>query len=111
MNEEVKKILSEIIEKLKSKYKPLRVVLFGSYAYGTPTDDSDLDLFILKVTQKKWVDRFVQVKRIIYNPDCKIPVSPLVYTPEELEDRLRIGDDFVKEIMEKGVLLYEKGSS
>lgn len=111
MNEEVKKIVSEIIEKLKSKYKPLRVVLFGSYAYGTPTDDSDLDLFILKVTQKKWVDRFVQVKRIIYNPDCKIPVSPLVYTPEELEDRLRIGDDFVKEIMEKGVLLYEKGSS
>ena len=111
MKGEVKAILSEIIEKLKREYKPLRITLFGSYAYGNPTEDSDIDLLILKDTKKRSVDRFVQVKRIIYNPNCKIPISPLVYTPEELEERIRIGDDFLKEIIQKGVVLYEKGSS
>jgi predicted nucleotidyltransferase len=110
MKEEVKTILSEIIEKLKRDYKPLGITLFGSYAYGNPTEDSDIDLLILKDTKNRSVDRFVQVKRIIYNPNCKIPVSPLVYTPEELKERLRIGDDFLKEIIQKGVVLYEKGS-
>lgn len=111
MKREVKAILSEIIEKLKREYKPLRITLFGSYAYGNPTEDSDIDLLILKDTKNRSVDRFVLVKRIIYNPNCKIPVSPLVYTPEELKERLRIGDDFLKEIIQKGVVLYEKGSS
>ena len=110
MKEEVKTILSEIIEKLKSEYKPLRITLFGSYAYGNPTDDSDIDLLILKETKKRRTDRFVRVKKIIYNPRCKIPVLPLVYTPEELKERIRIGDDFVKEIVQKGVVLYERRS-
>ena len=107
MIEEVKKILSEIVEKLKREYKPLKIILFGSYAHGNPTEDSDRDLFILKNTDERRVDRFVWAKRIIYNPNCKIPISPLVYTPDELEERLRIGDDFMREIIQKGVVLYE----
>ncbi len=111
MKKEVKIIVSEIVEKLKREYKPLKIILFGSYAYGNPTEDSDIDLLILKNTDERRVDRFVQVKRIIYNPNCKIPVSPLVYSPEELEERLRIGDDFIKEIIQKGTILYEGASS
>ena len=68
MKEEVKAILSEAVEKLKKEYKPQRIILFGSYAYGNPTENSDIDLLILKNTNKRRVDRFVQVKRIIYNP-------------------------------------------
>jgi predicted nucleotidyltransferase len=111
MKKEVKTIVSEIVEKLKREYKPLKIILFGSYAYGNPTEDSDIDLLILKNTDERRVDRFVQVKRIIYNPNCKIPVLPLVYSPEELEERLRIGDDFIKEIIQKGTILYEGASS
>ena len=111
MKEEVKRILSEVVEKLKSEYKPLRIILFGSYAYGDPTEDSDIDLLILKNTNKRRVDRFVQVKRIIYNPKCKIPVTPLVYSPEELAERLRIDDDFIREIIQRGKILYEGSSS
>lgn len=111
MKEEVKAILSEIVEKLKSEYKPLKIILFGSYAYGNPVEDSDIDLLILKNTNERRVDRFVWVKRIIYNPNHKIPVSPLVYTPDELEERLGMGDDFIKEIIQKGVILYERASS
>jgi len=111
MKREIKSILTEIVEKLKDEYKPLKIILFGSYAYGNPTEDSDIDLLILKNTTDKRVDRFVQVKKIIYNPVRKVPVSPLVYTPGELETRLRIGDDFIKEITKRGVVLYERTSS
>ena len=53
----------------------------------------------------------MDVKRIIYNPNCKIPIAPLVYSPEELEDRLKIGDDFIKEIIQKGTIVYERARS
>ena len=101
----------EVVGKLRSEYEPLKIILFGSFAYGNPTKDSDIDLLILKNTDKRRADRFVEVKRIIYNPDLKIPIFPLVYTPEELEEWLKIGDDFVKEILRKGIVLYERASS
>lgn len=107
---EVQTTVSEIVEKLRKEYNPLKIILFGSYAYGNPAKDSDIDLFILKNTNERRVDRFVHVKRIIYDPYRKIPVSPLVYTPDELEKRLTMGDDFVREIIEKGVVLYESYS-
>ena len=108
MDEEIERIISEIIEKLKNQYKPLKIILFGSYAYGKPSKDSDIDLLILKRTTKRKVDRFVEVKRIIYNPEHRVPISPLIYTPEELEERLKIGDDFIKEILRKGIVVYER---
>ena len=111
MKEEIKAILFEIVEKLKKEYNPLKIILFGSYAYGNPVEDSDIDLLILENTNRRRVDRYVGVKRIIYDPNRKIPVSPLVYTPNELEERLRMGDDFIKEISQKGEVLYERTSS
>jgi predicted nucleotidyltransferase len=111
MNLKTETILKEIVEKLKRNYDPLKIILYGSHAYGNPTEDSDIDLLILKDTTKRRVDRFVDVKRIIYNQNLKIPISPLVYTPSELEERLKIGDDFVEEIIQRGVVLYEKAVS
>ncbi len=111
MERKIDKILNEIVEKLQREYKPLKIILYGSYAYGNPNVDSDIDLLILKNTNERNVDRFVKVKKIIYNPKRKIPVSPLIYSPDEVKERLRIGDDFIKEILNKGVTLYEKAIS
>jgi len=86
------------------------VILFGFHAYGDPTEDSDIDLFIVKDTDKRMVDPFVEVKRLIYNPNLKIPVSPLVCTPKELKERREMEDDFVEEIMTKGKVLYGEES-
>ncbi|HEY0087825.1 MAG TPA: nucleotidyltransferase domain-containing protein [Candidatus Lokiarchaeia archaeon] len=108
MSANVEIILNQIVDKLKIHYDPIKIILFGSYAYGTPSEGSDIDLFIVKNTTKRRVDRFVEVKRLIFNPNLKIPVSPLVYTPLELEDRIKIGDNFIEEILQKGVILYEK---
>ena len=102
--------ITRIVETIGREYEPQQIILFGSYARGKPTKDSDIDLFIIKDTNANRIDRFVQVKRIIYDPQLRIPVSPLVYTPREVEERLNMGDDFVKEIVREGKVLYEEKS-
>ena len=101
-------LIARIAETIGRVYKPQQIILFGSYACGNPTEDSDIDLFIIKDTDVSIVDRFVEVKQLIYDPQLRIPVSPLIYTPEELEEHLNMGDDFVKEIMSEGKVLYEE---
>lgn len=105
-DKKIREIINQITEKLKKEYQPEKIILFGSYAYGEPSADSDLDLFIIKQTDKERRDRFVEVKRLVYDPKRKIVFSPLVYTPTEVKERLSLGDDFVNELLEKGEVLY-----
>jgi len=111
MEGQVGNILSEVVKVLKRGYKPLRIILFGSHAYGTPTEDSDIDLLIVKNTKRRRGDRIVIVKRLLYDPNREIPISPLIYTPSELEERLKLGDNFIQEVLQKGIILYEKSNS
>lgn len=106
---EVTLIIKKIVDTLVDKYHPDKIVLFGSYAHGTYDEDSDLDLLIIKDGEKKRrVDRFVEVKRLIFNPEIKIPVSPVVLTNDEAKERLDMGDDFLEEILTKGKVLYKR---
>jgi predicted nucleotidyltransferase len=103
---ETKELISKIVKKIVSGYNPKKIILFGSYAYGYPTEDSDIDLFIIKNTDKRPIDRWVEVKRLLWDMERDVPISPLVYTEEELEERLKIKDFFVREILERGEVLY-----
>ena len=107
-DEKIQKIIDEVVEKIKTEYQPEKIILYGSYAYGEPDEDSDIDLFIVKETPMERIYRFAEVKRLVYRPERGIPVSPLVYTPVELEHRLAIGDQFVEEILTKGITLYAR---
>ncbi len=102
----IEKIIGEIVERIRKEYRPEKIILFGSYAYGKPREESDIDLFIIKDTNKRRIDRFVEVKKLVYDPNRGISVSPLVYTNQELQERLKIKDFFVCEILEKGKVLY-----
>ena len=102
----VRKIINEIVDRISKGYKPKKVILFGSYAYGKPTEDSDIDLLIIKNTDKRPIDRWVEVKRILRDNRRMLPVSPLVYTEKEIEERIAVKDFFVEEIFEKGKVLY-----
>lgn len=99
-NRKIKNTIFKIVEKIKEEYRPEKIILFGSYAYGTPNKNTDVDLFILKPTKKSRIDRFVEVKRIIYDPKIELVFSPLVYTPKEVKGRISLGDDFVRDILE-----------
>jgi len=104
----LRELILKIVDQIKREYEPEKVILYGSYAYGKPTEDSDIDLLIIKETDQRRVDRFMEVSRLIYEPGRHISVSPLVYTPKELEERLSLGDDFVEEVLTKGEVLYAR---
>ena len=103
---EAQEIIQDILEKLRTSYAPQKVILFGSYAYGTPQPDSDIDLLIIKETSERFIDRWVTVRRILSDPERTVPLETLVLTPQEVERRLAIGDQFLAEILDKGEVLY-----
>lgn len=111
-NDNMGEIISKIVNKIKEAYSPKKIILFGSYAYGSPEKESDIDLLIIKDTTERIVDRIVQIYKIvdtIESDEIKyIDLSPFVVTPEELKQRLRMGDHFFKEIISKGEVLYGK---
>jgi len=108
-SDKINSIIKRIVDILVEKYHPVKIILFGSYALGNYTEDSDIDILIIKETdEKRRVDRFIEVKRLIYDSENEIPVSPLVLTIEEIKERLKMGDNFIEEILEKGKVLYER---
>ena len=103
---EVRAMVQAMVEKIVSDYMPQKVIVFGSYVYGTLHRDSDIDLLIVKDTPERFLDRWVAVRHILSDPTRTVPLETLVLTPEEVDRRLAIGDQFVAEILEKGEVLY-----
>ena len=103
---EVQDILQQLVQSLIEAYRPQQIVLFGSLAYGEPNADSDIDLLIIKETDEPPLARRVHVRRLVADPERRVPFSPLVLTPEELAHRLSLGDPFYLEIMRRGKVLY-----
>lgn len=101
-----RRVILDIVERLKKEYQPEKIILFGSYAYGQPTRDSDIDLFIIKDTAEPPFYRGITVRRICHDPHRHVPFEPLVVTPSEWAERLEMGDPFFEEIRDKGQVLY-----
>jgi predicted nucleotidyltransferase len=102
----VRKAILRMVEKIRVGYDPERVILFGSYAYGEPTEDSDIDLFIVKDDPRPPIDRRLAVKRLLRDENRAYALQVLVFRPGELEERLAWGDDFLQEIVSAGKELY-----
>lgn len=102
LNDELRQIVNRIVD----AYHPKRVILFGSYAYGSPHADSDLDLLILKETDETPRQRRFVVRKLLWQLPIDKAVEPLVLTPTELEQRLRRKDQFIQEIIARGRVLY-----
>ena len=105
-NKDARQIILRMVERIVQEYQPKKIILFGSYAYGEPTEDSDVDLLIIKNTEKRPIDRWVELKRLLRGITGELPVSPIVYTEKEIEDRNAVKDFFIKEIYERGEVLY-----
>ncbi len=81
------------------------VLLFGSQARGDVTVHSDIDIIIIKDTQKRYKDR---VKVLLTATKPRIPVDLIVYTPQEFRHMVRVGNRFVEKALRDGVVLYDK---
>jgi len=81
-----------------------RVILFGSYAKGSAGPDSDVDILVIGPFEGRSVDRSVEI-RLKLRPD--FPMDLLVRTPEKVRERVEMGDAFMREILDRGVVLYE----
>lgn len=105
MKPELDRRLRTIGKKLKKEYRAERVILFGSYARGDATEDSDIDLLIVAPTKERFFERMATVRRLIRDLRDGLLVAPIVLTAGELEERKRAGDPFVRDILETGVPL------
>ena len=109
------KYIEIITEKLKS-INPYLIILFGSYAYGTPHEDSDID--ILVVTQDDFMPRTfserlefrLSIKKIIRETAKKLPVDLLIYSRPMFKKFKELNSSFAKEILSNGKKLYENNN-
>lgn len=100
--------IEEAVRKIVEAFHPHKVILFGSYAYGRPTPDSDLDFLIIMDSKERWPKRYMAVDSLFWPHEY--PMDFIVLTPQEAKKRLAGFDPFLKEIMEKGRTLHDADS-
>jgi predicted nucleotidyltransferase len=105
----VAETLPKAIERIVKKIKPEKIILFGSYAHGNPTPDSDVDLLVIMKTRKRNIKRNLAVSQLLIPRE--FPVDIIVKTPKEVEQAIKGGVDnafFIREILETGKVLYDR---
>jgi uncharacterized protein len=100
--------ISKIVNSIVFQFHPQKIILFGSYAYGSPRPESDIDLFVIMDTPLKLSQQAIEIRQYL-NPLFGLDL--IVYTPEALSRRLLLGDSFLQEIITKGKVLYESTDS
>lgn len=100
---QVQSQVNSIKDQLIKKYKPQKIILFGSAVSGKMTPDSDLDFLIIKDNKKDFHKRMVEIYKLVKKD---IAADFIVHTPAEIDERIRLGDPFIKSILEEGKVLY-----
>lgn len=98
--------LKEVVKRITNNFNPEKIILFGSYASGHPTPDSDIDLLVVMDTDEKPHKRAVHIRKAL--KDLGIPKDVIVKTPEEFERFKDIVGTIIYPAAHKGRLLYEK---
>jgi predicted nucleotidyltransferase len=96
--------IEEVARQIGERFRPKKIVLFGSHAYGKPTLDSDVDLLVIMDTPLPNVEQAVEIRRAV---EFSFPTDLMVRTPKLVAERLSLGDTFLREVLGKGVVLYE----
>ena len=86
------------------EFKPEKIILFGSHAYGQPTPESDLDVMVVMQFEG---DPLEQAVTMLNRLNMLIPIDLLVRTPEQIQQRLEMDDSFMRDIIERGKVMYE----
>jgi predicted nucleotidyltransferase len=97
-------VIRRFARQVAEQFQPDKIILFGSYAYGTPHADSDVDILVVMPARNQ-IDQAVRIDCAI---DPPFPLDLIVRTPKNMKWRLEEGDSFLREITSKGKVLYEK---
>jgi predicted nucleotidyltransferase len=96
--------IREIVQQIVERFRPQKVILFGSYAQGKPTPDSDVDLLVVMETSEQALHAAAHISAAIDHP---FPLDILVFRPSELKASLERKGVFATEVMAKGIVLHE----
>ena len=98
-------LLSEMVSKIVKHFHPEKIILFGSRAWGEPTKESDLDILVVMDVDGSPIRKASEISRIA-RPRF-LPMDIIVRTSDEIERRIKMGDPFIRRIMNHGKVLYE----
>lgn len=98
-------MIEDIVHQIVRQFHPQRIILFGSYAYGQPRQESDVDLLVVMDTLLTETEQAV---RICQGIEYHFGLDLIVRTPAALTRRLALGDPFLREVISRGKVLYER---
>lgn len=96
--------IREIVQQIVERFRPQKVILFGSYAGGKPMPDSDVDLLVVMDTSEQPLHAAARISAAIDHP---FPLDILVFRPSELKASLERKGVFATEVVAKGIILHE----
>src|SRR5712692_155355 len=98
------RLIRRFARDVAERFHPDKIILFGSYAYGTPHADSDVDILVVMPARNE-LDQAVRISLAVEAP---FPLDVIVRTPQKLAWRLEEGDWFLREVVSQGKVLYAK---
>jgi predicted nucleotidyltransferase len=96
--------IDDVVDIIVKNVNPEKIILFGSYAYGEPQEDSDLDILVVKDIDSDRYKRAREIKK--YLRGLKIPIDVIVYTKAEIEEWKDTKSAFITQVMQNGRILY-----
>ena len=96
--------IQQYADAIAREFRPEKIILFGSHAYGQPTEDSDVDLMVVMPFRGHPIDQAFRICNRLEHPG--FPMDLLVRSPSQLVKRQAMGDFFIREILDRGALLY-----
>ena len=96
--------IRQLCTRIAREFTPEKIILFGSHAYGQPTPASDLDFMVVMQFEG---DPLEQAETMLNRLNMLLPIDLLVRTPEQIRHRLEMGDSFMRDIIERGKVMYE----
>jgi predicted nucleotidyltransferase len=99
-------VIRRFVRQVVERFRPEKIVLFGSYAYGKPHADSDVDILVVMPARNQ-LDQAAKIHVTLLPP---FPLDIIVRTPKNMQWRLAEGDSFLQEVVSQGKVLYEKNN-
>jgi uncharacterized protein len=101
------KAIDQVVKQIVEKFKPQKIILFGSYARGNPRPESDVDMLVVMDTSLRDVQQAIQICQQI---EYRFGLDLIVHTPKYLAERMKMGDSFLHDVLKEGKTLYESSS-